>query len=290
MARAALYEPAWAYAVSRGLPLVVIVHDVNDEFEPVLPVAQKAIRRRDARFYRYATRRLCVSPEMEAFFAETYGVHGEVLYPNRSEDLHPRPFEEARTLKRATGLTVGFAGNLNFGYGDELLRLLPAFRASASRLIIYSHPPLPSCAGLLDARDIVDFRGFAPSQQAWLETQSHCDAVLLPYPNPAGVMEPLYRHHFPSKLPEYLTLGMPVIVTGPNYATGVKWAQRHAEAVASYSDSDIQGVTRLLETLRDSSETRVTLAEAGFAAGNLDFDPGRIRAQFLEALEASCTT
>ena len=84
MQHAAYYEAAWTYAKACDLPLIVIVHDVNDQFEPVLPIACKAVRRRDAAFYRYAKRRLCVSPEMEALCADIYGVRGEVMYPNRS--------------------------------------------------------------------------------------------------------------------------------------------------------------------------------------------------------------
>ena len=291
MERAAYYEAAWIYARALDLPLIVIVHDVHDQFEPVLPIARKAVLQRDAAFYRYAKRRLCVSPELEALCADLYGVRGEVMYPNRSEDLQPRPFELAGRLKCATALTVGFAGNLNYGYGDELLRLLPAFRASGSRLVIFGRPPGPSCAELLHAPDCVEFRGFMQSPlQVWAAIQSDCDAVLLAYPNPAGAMERLYRNHFPSKLPEYLALGMPVIVTGPDYATGLKWARCHPEAVASYSGADIEGVARLFKRLRDLGVIRVALAKAAFEAGNRDFDPAAIRAHFLKALETSCTS
>jgi glycosyltransferase involved in cell wall biosynthesis len=284
MQHAAYYDAAWRYAFRHQLPLVIIVHDVNEQFEPVLPWALGAARRRDGDFYRYAARRLCVSPEMEDLCAELYGVRGEVLYPNRSEDLHPRPFDDAASLKSQGRLTVGFVGNLNYGYGDELLRLLPAFRSSGSRLIAFSQPPGKSCAALLDAKDCFEFRGFVPSRDAWNAIQSDCDVVILPYPNPASSMERLYRHHFPSKLPEYLALGMPVLVTGPEYATGVRWAQRHSEAVANYSGLDLQGISHLLERLRDEAAFRLRLTRAGFTAGNRDFDPLRIKSAFLEHL------
>ena len=289
MEQSTYYEAAWAYARARGLPLIVLVHDVNEEFEPVLPIAREAVRRRDGAFYRYATRRLCISPEMEALCADRYGVCGEVMYPNRSEELQPRSFDEARRLRYPGRLTVGFVGNLNYGYGDELVRLLPAFRASRSRLVIFGHPPSLSHWALQEARDCVDYRGFKPTpMEAWQATQSDCDAVLLPYQNPANAMrEQLYRYHFPSKLPEYLALGMPVIITGPEYATGVKWALRHPDAVACYSGTDTTGMARLFEGLRDSSDTRVALAKAAFIAGNRDFDPVRIRAQFRAALGAT---
>jgi glycosyltransferase involved in cell wall biosynthesis len=282
----AYYETAWTYARKKGLPLIIIIHDVNDEFEPVLPIARKVVRRRDAAFYRYATRRLCVSPEMEALCADRYGVRGDVMYPNCSEELRPRAFDEARRLRCPGRLTVGFVGNLNYGYGEELVRMLPAFRASASRLVIFSPPPGPLASALLDARDCVDYRGFKPHpRDAWQAVQSDCDAVLLPYPNPAGWRERFYRYHFPSKLPEYLALGMPVIVTGPDYATGVKWGMRYPDAVACYTETDTAGMASLLEGLRASPETRLALARAAMTAGHRDFDPVRIRAQFRDALD-----
>jgi glycosyltransferase involved in cell wall biosynthesis len=285
MQHAAYYDTAWRYARLCQIPLVVIVHDVNEQFEPVLPWAVDANRRKDGEFYRHAARRLCVSTEMETLCAMRYGVRGDVLYPNRSEDLLPRPFEDAASLKSPGRLTVGFVGNLNYGYGDELVRLLPVFRSTGARLIAFGQPPGRSCAALLEATDCFEFRGFAPSpQDAWRAIQSDCDAVILPYPNPAGKMDFLYRHHFPSKLPEYLALGMPVIVTGPDYATGVKWSQQHSEAIATYSAPDIDGIRRLLNRLRSSNEYRVRLAMRGFEAGNRDFDPIAIKSQFEQCL------
>ena len=168
MASGAYYGAAWNYARARGLPLIVIVHDVNDQFEPVLAFARDAVRRRDAAAYRYATLRLCISSEMEALCADRYGVRGVVMHPNRSEELLARPLVESARLKSAGRLTVGFAGNLNYGYGEELLRLLPALRASCSRLLIFGHPPGASSAALLDARDCVEFRGYTPTPaDAW---------------------------------------------------------------------------------------------------------------------------
>lgn len=287
MQSAAYYDTAYRYARSRGLPLMLIIHDVREEFEHVYDSALTSVRRRNGEVYRYAKHRLCVSPEMERLNAELYGVPGEVMYPNRSEDLQPRPIEEAATLKIRGRLSVGFVGNLNYGYGDELLRLLPAFRATGSRLMIFSHPPNKSCAALLDAHDCCDFRGFVPSQEAWRQTKNECDAVIMPYPNPAGQMATLYRYHFPSKLPEYLALGMPVIVTGPEYATGVKWALRHHNAVECYCGTDLAVLASILVSLRDNPERRLALANAALAESAADFDPIKIKRAFMQKLRAA---
>jgi hypothetical protein len=82
-----------------GVPLVLIVHDLNEEFERVFPWAKRALFEKNREVYRAASRRLCVSPEMAAFLGKRYGVPGEVMYPNRSEELQPRPLEMSLTLR-----------------------------------------------------------------------------------------------------------------------------------------------------------------------------------------------
>ena len=86
-------------ATKLGVPLVVIVHDLNEEFEKVFPWAKHALFRQNRRVYRAASRRLCVSPEMADYLKQRYGVAGEVMYPNRSEELQPRPLEMSLTLR-----------------------------------------------------------------------------------------------------------------------------------------------------------------------------------------------
>ncbi|MDI1335072.1 MAG: glycosyltransferase [Lacunisphaera sp.] len=287
MQHAQYYDTAHRFAAARGLPLVVAVHDVNDEFEPVYGWAREAARRRDGAFYRFAVVRLCISPEMERLCAARFGADGSVLYPNRSEELAPRPLADAGTLRSPGRLTVGFGGNLNYGYGEALSLLLPAIRGAGVRLVLYGRAPGPELAALAAATDCCEFRGFVPSAAAWAGIQRDCDAVWLPYPNPAGSMERLYRHHFPSKLPEYLALGMPVIVTGPDYATGVRWARANAAAVVVASGADQAEMTALFQTLATDHAARRQLAERGWAAGQRDFDPAAICAQFLAHLNAA---
>lgn len=86
-----------------GVPLVLIVHDLNEQFEKVYPWAKKALFKVNRRIYRSAARRLCVSPEMAEYLEGRYGVPGEVMYPNRSEELRPRPLAMSLTLRAAAG-------------------------------------------------------------------------------------------------------------------------------------------------------------------------------------------
>jgi glycosyltransferase involved in cell wall biosynthesis len=278
MQHAAYYDAALRCARLWKRPLVVAVHDVNEEFERVFSWAQGAARRRDGVFYRSASRRLCISPEMERLCAAWYGVPGAVLYPNRDPLLQARPLASCGQLRHAPELTLGFAGNLNFGYGEGILQMLPALRAEGARLIIYGRPPAGAAEPLLDAGEFCEFRGFVPSGEAWEGLKRAADAVWLPYPDLGGQMERLYRHHFPSKLPEYLALGMPVVVTGPAYATGMRWARR--SLAPELCAGNIADFTDVLHRLATQPARRMQLAALCFEAGRRDFDPGRIAAEF----------
>lgn len=278
MQHSAFYDAAHRFARMRGLPLVVVVHDVNEEFEAVFRWARGAMRRRDGAFYRYASGRLCVSPEMERLCAELYRADGSVLYPNRSEGLEARPLAECSRLKSPPGLTLGFAGNLNYGYGEGILQMLPAVRQAGARVVIFAHPPSGPAARLAEAADCCEFRGFAPSAEAWAGLKRDCDAVWLPYPRIGGKMERLYRHHFPSKLPEYLALGMPVIVTGPDFATGVRWAR--ANLGPELCATEAREMAGLLGRMAQDPARRLSLAERCVNCGQRDFDPAKIVAQF----------
>jgi glycosyltransferase involved in cell wall biosynthesis len=272
------YGAAWRYARKHKLPFALIVHDLPEEFEKIFRVARPAQRRVNRRIYNYATRRFCISPQMRDYLAETYGAIGDVLYPNRSEDLHARPLEWNERLRNGRSLTVGYAGSLAYGYGPQLANMVPVFEQTGSMLRIYSRSPLPT------ASPAVQFAGYARAEVTWSRIQEECDAVILPYAFEDKANQLLYQTHFPSKLPEYLALGMPVIVTGPTYATGVRWAKNNPDAALLIESNSRTAVSKALQRLRDSTKLRMELSSHAFASGNRDFDPVHIRKSFVLGL------
>jgi glycosyltransferase involved in cell wall biosynthesis len=272
------YGAAYRYARKHTLPLVLIVHDLPEEFERVFPAARPAQRRLNARIYNYASKRFCISPQMRDYLADVYGAAGDVLYPNRSEDLKPRPIALNKELRNGNNLTIGYAGSLAYGYGPQLAKMVAAFEQTRSALRIYSRTPLPTSSSA------VQFAGYAPAEETWKRIQNECDAVILPYAFDDVGNELLYRTHFPSKLPEYLSLGMPIIVIGPSYATGVQWAKNNPEATLTVESNCPADWARAIERLRESNELRIKLAECAVVSGNRDFDPVQIRKTFLAGL------
>ena len=284
------YDSAMRYAETRNLPLVTIIHDDNEGFDRVYSFAGGAQRRRDGEFYRFASRRLCVSPEMEEEFARRYGVRGEVLYPNRSESLGPRDARLNLSLRTPGRLTLGFVGNPNYGYGEQLVKMLPALRAANAKLVAYGHDPRGVAAALADARDVVELRGFVPTpEEAWEGVKRDCDVLVFPYLDPPGAMERMYSIHFPSKLPEYLTVGMPMVMVGPDSATGIRWARRNPNAVYLLPAGAPEKWTAALQDLKSGAQLRSSLGAAALEAGARDFDPVLIRKNFLGALSAEAS-
>jgi len=267
---------AYSFCRRRGVPLVVVVHDRLESFELVYPGFRAAQLAANARIYQFAVARLCVSGEMVDDLERVYGARGTVLYPNRSEALTPRPVSDSVRLKSAPLLTLGYAGSLAYGYGTRIRQVMPALVEAQTRLRVYSYDRFS------EAVPGVVHGGTFPSPELWQRVKGECDAVWLPYSHDAH-FQPLYRTHFPSKLAEYMVLGMPVLITGPAYATGVKWGANHADAVVTVPDDDISAIREAVVRLREEDVLRIALA-AQSRGGDRDFDPVAIRGQFLGAL------
>lgn len=275
----AYYDLAFRFAKSSSLPFVIIVYDIPEDFEHVYPWAKGIQGRKNMEAYKYARKRLCVSPEMENYLERGYGEIGTVLYPNRSEELIPRPLLSASNLKHRGFLTVGYAGSLAYGYGSQLRRMIPAFRSAGAKLRLYTSGDLGA-----ESQDVVTSCGrMKLPEMTWSKVKEECDALILPYCWPEDGHQDLYRVHFPSKLPEYLALGMPLIVVGPEYATGVKWALQNPNAALVTTKNRESDWIKILALLKESISLRMQLSEHAVKAGEF-FCPLQIRGQFLNCL------
>lgn len=210
-------------------------------------------------------------------------------------------------------LTLGYAGSLAYGYGEALVDLIPVLREVGARILISTPRPPEKLKALLEANDVVEWMPHrADINEMWRTMQERADVMILPYMNPAGSNELLYRTHFPSKLTEYLALGMPVIVSGPEMATGLRYAQGrrqdagdreqeagdfdrdHCDVLKIAPNGAVPCTTReelvaCLGRLKQDGELRRELARRAVEAGKGDFDPGRIRLGFWDMLEETAT-
>ncbi len=270
------YQTAWRYALRHKLPLVTLTMDDSMHFQKVArwakPLQKKAVKR----IYADAALSLGVSPQMAAWIGEEFGKPTETFYFGPPDGLRPRDTAANAKLRNPPNLTVGFAGSLHF-YGRELSRLMPAFEKTGTRLHFYGAKTrdLPASPAVVD-------RGQWPIDKLWDTVQQECDALILPYPG-SGWLENVFRTHFPTKLSEYLWQGMPLLITGPAYATGLRWGLAHPDACIAMVDPEL---LEFIEALHDLLRPyrREKLGQAAVAIATREFDPVAIRERFLGLL------
>jgi len=213
-------------------------------------------------------------------------------------------------------LTLGYAGSVAYGYGEALVDLIPVLREVGAKILLSTPRPRGILQPLLEAADVVEWMAHrADIIEMWRMMQERVDVMILPYSNPAGSNELLYRTHFPSKLTEYLALGMPVVVSGPEEATGLRWAQAEKlkggkaemlkmglpdfqnDSISDFLNVAPRGAvpctTReeligCLQRLRSDGELRRELAKRAVEAGRRDFDPEIIKECFYQYLKDVC--
>lgn len=269
------------YARSQNLPLHLILHD--DWLTSV--VASKLVRagaeKVFARYYAYATSRLCVSPGMAERYQNLYGTPGAVLYPMRAPDAPVA--REAIQPKSRSSFTVAFAGTINGeGYIRRLQLMAEALRELGGTLLLYGPTTREQASRIgLDAPNI-ELRGLLQSSELIVRLRDEADLLFVPMsfrPEDRINME----LSFPSKLTDYTATGLPLLINGPDYCSAVRWATENqcAEVV---TDEGTKSLVDRLTTLRTSLEKRFDLGDRAMASGDRSFSYKVLSQQFLAAL------
>ncbi len=280
MDKLSYYKHAWALARRLKVPLMTITMDDPEIFETAHPMLAWVQKRLLKKIYGYASLSLGVSQEMGEYLEREFGKKSEVFYFPPAEGIRPRSPEESRKLTKECQLTLGYAGSLGLGYEQGIQALLPAMEATNTILHLYTRDQ--HC---IPKHRLVINRGFHPPEKLWPLVQAECDVLLLPYA-PDGRMTRLYRTHFPTKLSEYCWVGMPILVTGPEDATGYRWAQRHREAAVTTGGYAPEILAPALKILASDGENRTKLAQGAAQAAKTEFDPGKIRTLYVQKIKS----
>lgn len=284
MDKLSYFKHAWALAQRLRVPLMTITMDDPQTFETAHPLLEGAFRGFLRRMYADAAVSLGVSREMCAYLKDNFGKVSEVLYFGPPEGIRPRAPEESASLKHGPELTLGYAGSLGLGYREGLGAILASLEATRTRLNLYTRDQ----HALIEHPNVVN-RGFLPPASLWPTVQAECDAVVQPYAF-EGRMLRVYRTHFPTKLSEYCWAGMPMLVIGPEFATGVRWAQRHPEAALHATSAEPAVLGSLLGRLRDDARLRVGLSAAAARLAREQFEPAAIRRRFVDFLRQAAAS
>jgi glycosyltransferase involved in cell wall biosynthesis len=284
MDKLSFYKHAWALSQRLGAPLVTITMDDPQTFEVAHPLLEGAFVRFLRRMYADAALSLGVSHEMCDYLKEKFGKRSEVFYFGPPEHIWPRAPGESAQLKSPPQLTLGYAGSMSLGYRDGILAILPALEATGTKLVIYTREQHQ----LID-HPLIANRGFVPPEQLWPAIQAECDAVILPYSFKEDIAR-VYRTHFPTKLSEHCWTGMPMIFSGPDYGTAIRWARQHPDAALTSTSANGDSLVPILRRLRDDDRLRMSLAAEGARVAREEFDGKQIRRRFAELLRAAAAT
>jgi hypothetical protein len=270
---------ALRYAKTKGLPLMTITMDKPGDFTYIYPSFKAAQLRRIQEIYQYANVNLGVSKEMTEYLRSTFKTKSDVLYFCPPGGLEARDPPKAAALRNGSTLTIGYAGSLNLGYGQQLSSLVQTFEKAGVKINIYSinQPTFSSPE--------ITYRGSFTQYEVWERIKEECDAVILPYYFHYGTKDTsVYSTHFPTKLSEYLTLGMPVIVIGPEWATGVKWAKAHPDAVLCSTKKEDDELISIFDKLTTDAAFRLKYSLNPVKAKE-EFSPPVIKKQFLDYIQ-----
>ena len=272
------YSIASAVARESRLPLLTITMDRPDRFERVARRWRRFQFGRIGRIYGQAAMNLAVSRQMAGWLHRVFRAPATAHYFAPSPDI-PRGDPAACHHPRRPGhFVLGYAGSLEYGYERQIAALLPELAVAGVTLRVYS-----AHADRLPASPWLELRPFLPVQQLWRELLDNCDALLLPYP--FGHEEAtLYRTHFPTKLSEYYTLGLPVFLLGPADATGIRWGLDHPGSALVETSRDPARWRQALRQLKDDPSLRAQLATESQRIASLCFAPAASQEQFFEAL------
>lgn len=273
------YQTAWDYCQKTGKPLITMTMDEPDCFEKNLPFMEHKKQRKIREIYQKAERNLCVSRQMTEHLAKKYKAKTETFYFGPPDGIKPRPPGESQRLRHQGRLTLGYAGGLTYGYGEALLRIIEKVDNIGVKVRIYSrNKPQGTLASS------AEYAGSFPHEILWKKFQMECDASLLVYPfeHPQSF---LYRTHFPTKLSEYVWQGMPMVMVGPAYATGIIWGKQHPGTCIVETKKGMKKIKHLLNKLKNSPAIRKAMAKQSQIIAKKEFPSTSIRKKFKSYLE-----
>ena len=261
------YSSAYRYAKNSNLPFYIFCHDDVESFSGVNLILLNNLIKRNATIYQFAQKRFCISKQMVEAWDLKYGALGEVFYPISDNELQQKNIGSDFS-KKSNKLTFGYAGSLAYGYAEGIRELISNLESTNTNLNIYNQPNNILPDGI--SKNII-FCGYAETPLiTWEKIQKECDAVILPYSFEIKFKK-LYETHFPSKLIDYLSLGMPVIVVGPKYATGLIWACENVDAVIAISTLEKDVFKYCIQKLIDDPNLRYELSKKALIKRNVFF-------------------
>lgn len=269
---------AMRYANRHNLPLVTFFHDWWPDIAGVHRIFRRILNRSFLRLYQESSLALCVGPGMK----DELGPHAnsKVLLPipaanNSTENRSATASKKNRPFK------LLYAGSLA-DYGPMLIAALENLKDHPTiRLEVRGNSKDWPDAIKNEMRECGLLLPFEPRQQLddWLNS---ADAFLVPQSFEQQHSR-LMQTNFPSKMLEFAQFGKPLLLWGPNYASGSRWAtETGCGLVVDLEEPDY--LRQAVERLSGDPDMQERLAAAAKSAAAGPFNPQRIQSDFIEWL------
>ena len=108
-------------------------------------------------------------------------------------------------------------------------------------------------------------RGLLPSRELVETLREVADVLLLPMSFVAAD-QPNMTISFPSKLTDYTSAGLPLLIFGPEYCSAVRWARDNPGVAEIVSTDSSEAAQAALARLANDANYRQRLAEAAASA------------------------
>jgi glycosyltransferase involved in cell wall biosynthesis len=266
------------------LPLHLIVHDHWVSLLDAHPAVKPRLERLFGGVYRRAASRLCVSPFMEEEYRRNYGVGGEVLYPSRPRGSSRFDGVPQSYTKNGGPLVGAYAGRIMVaGYARLIADVAKRLEERGGSLLLYGpYSPQDLKRWGLDRQNVFP-QGLTDPTELIARLRKEADFLLVPMSFDAGGANYNMRVSFPSKLVDYTSTGLPLLIWGPGDCSAVRWAQVHAPVAEVVTSDDLAPIDAALERL-EQPQHRERLGAAAAKVGEKLFAYENCVGTFFRAL------
>ena len=256
------------------LPLVSFFQDWWPDFPDVPVIFRSRVEHQFRQTCAESTVAICVCDGMCEELGEP--PNALVIYPIPSLTNQKRWTLDFKHIFR-----VVYFGNL-YEYGPLIESALRAVNGSDRvRLEVFGPKPLWEAGAEDYFRSCGFYHGFVSSGQL-VKSLHQSQAVLVVMSFDMALRRRMITS-LPSKMIDAMQLGLPVVIWGPEYCSGVQWARRN-EGALCVTDPNPDALRAALETLATSAAEQERLAAASREGARTDFNRERIQAQFMDGL------
>jgi hypothetical protein len=272
------------FASDAGLPLHLIIHD--DWPRIVSPLMRPIVDREFGAVYQQSRSRLCASPFMVEEYQRRYGVPGTVLLPYRAADAPVFSGVSERLRGDHQRLVFAFAGSINSpGYAALLRTLALCLAGGGHELLIFGPVNAEQAAAIGINLPHVRLGGLLKADELLLRLRAEADVLFAPMSFAPEDLENM-RMGFPSKLPDYTAVGLPLLIAGPPECSAVRWALAYPGVAEVVTTEASAAMSTAVQRLARDAAHRVAIATCAQEAGGRLFSAAGAYAIFEAALQS----